>query len=129
MLTRRPSRLFLAFAVISVTIFLIQFFNLLQDRTALQPEENDEESFRWRLEQLESHYQASINEAHDELQIYTTTVTTIVEATQSPTPSNHFDNCDRCLVYPEWCKIFGSKNLDLSIAHEGTYIRRLLEKI
>lgn len=28
-------------------------------------------------------------------------------------------NCDRCLVSPEWCAEFGSKNIDRSVAYEG----------
>jgi hypothetical protein len=30
-------------------------------------------------------------------------------------------NCDRCLVSPEWCSEFGSRNMDLSVAYEGSH--------
>jgi hypothetical protein len=28
-------------------------------------------------------------------------------------------NCDRCLVSPEWCAEFGSRNMDRTVAYEG----------
>ncbi|KAF8585625.1 hypothetical protein K439DRAFT_1652874 [Ramaria rubella] len=39
-------------------------------------------------------------------------------------------NCDRCLVSSRWCSEFGSKNMDLSVAYEGTgeRLRRALAK-
>ncbi|KIJ53799.1 hypothetical protein M422DRAFT_25566 [Sphaerobolus stellatus SS14] len=39
-------------------------------------------------------------------------------------------SCDRCLVSPEWCGEFGSRNLDLATAHEGSgdRLRRAIAK-
>ncbi|KIJ37102.1 hypothetical protein M422DRAFT_33956 [Sphaerobolus stellatus SS14] len=47
-----------------------------------------------------------------------------------PPPVDETKNCDRCLVSPEWCADFGSRNLDLSMAHEGSgdRLRRALAK-
>lgn len=63
---------------------------------------------------------------------WTTTHAPWVPAVQHalvPSHRAHAD-CDRCTVAPEWCREFGSRNLDLALAYEGSgdRVRRVMAR-